>query len=282
MKTRLSQGVVWALALVLIAFFVVDARSSESLVREGFRRAGENTMERKSAEVLQAFRFLQVGLRNLALLPGIRDAKSGNTPPNTPDAIAAGRISAETRDTVQQFYNNLGSLISVSEIYFVAKNFKPAQGETPVFMFDELIIDASAKAQEGGAEKPKDPDEPEEAEDEEYVFYEKILIDLEQKHPTFDFKTMSAIPFWISSPLRTCDNSQYPSKSKGDEKNARGIAAVVPIYERTGAFKGLMTAVVRMNIFEAALVGVPFVPVTEEDHKKFKDEGFTMPTPQRS
>jgi methyl-accepting chemotaxis protein len=250
-------------------------------VRQQFQRNAESALDKKSADILQAFRFLQVGLRNLALLPGIRDAKAENTPANAPDAVASGRISAETRDTVQQFYNNLASLISISEVYMVAKNFKPAQGETPVFMYDELIVDASAKAKEGSAEKPKNPDEPEESEEEEYVFYEKVLKDLEQKHPKFAFKTMTDIPFWISYPLRTCDNTQYPSKSTGDVKNANGIAAVVPIYERSGDFKGLMTAVVRLNIFEAALVGVPFLPVTEEDHLKYKSDALTLPPPSR-
>jgi methyl-accepting chemotaxis protein len=281
MKVKATQWIVWALSACIAGFFVFDHNASESLVRQQFQRTAESALDRKATDLLQTFRFLQVGLRNIALLPGIRDARTGNTPANSPDAIAAGRISAETRDTVQQFYNNLASLISISEVYMVAKGFQPAQGETPVFMFDQLIVDATTAATETSSGKAKNPDEPEEAEEEEYVYYENTLKSLEKNHTQFTFKTMSDIPFWISHALRTCDNSQYTSKSKGDAKNAVGIAAVVPIYERTGDFKGLITAVVRMNVFEAVLMGVPFLPVTEEDNQKFKAEAITLPPPSR-
>jgi methyl-accepting chemotaxis protein len=281
MLRKLAQWVLWTIFAAVAVAFVFDNRTKERLALERFRHTSESLLERKAADVVQAFRFLQVGLRNLALLPGLRDAKSGNTPANSPDAVASGRISAETRDTVQQFYNNLASLISVSEVYMIAKGFDSAKGETPVFMYDELIVDASAKAAGSEEEKKKDHDEPEEEEGEEYRYYEQALKDMEAKHPRFSFKSMNEIPFWISSPLRTCDNSQYSSKSQGDVYNAVGVAAVAPLYERSGEFKGIMSAVVRLNVFEAALLGVPFIPVTEEEKKRVEKGEFVMPEPSR-
>ena len=52
----------------------------------------------------------------------------------------------------------------------------------------------------------------------------------------------------------------------------------VPFYQAAdGRFKGVISAIIRSNVFEAALMGVPFVPVTDDDKAKQKTGGWALP-----
>lgn len=206
--------------------------------------------------------FAQIyqNLRLIALLPGIRSFAGPNQPASTDDKYNPKYFTPEMHETVQQIYNNLASNVAISEVYGVLKGFDPARGEKPFFMLDELILQNEAQTNEGGDER-KDPDQPEEMEDEEYAWFVQQLERFKTEHPEFHFKRMEDIPFAISPRMRTCDNSQYVSKTKGNVRDAEGVSLAVPFYDEQRRFKGMIVAVLRMNVIEALLAGLPEVIV---------------------
>ena len=82
----------------------------------------------------------------------------------------------------------------------------------------------------------------------------------------------------LASPvMRTCDNTQYLSISKGDVKNADGILFSVPTYRTEGAFQRVDFGDCAYQRSEASLLGVPMVVVTSEDALQAQRDGWHMP-----
>lgn len=106
-------------------------------------------------------------------------------------------------------------------------------------------------------------DFPEESEEAEYEHYIKQLAFFKSRYPTFNFSSLDEIPFIASPPMRTCDNTQYTSETHGDVEDSFGMLFSVPIYGSDDGFRGIISVIVRSNIFEAVLIDRPFVIVTE-------------------
>ena len=239
-----------------------------------FTRASQ--LQTKRIEIESVFRILYESARTIALLPGVRKISGRNRANERENVIAQGRFTEDAALTVQQIYNNLASNVAVSEIYAVLKGFAPERGEIPFFMYDELIVGAGDKGKDtdeasGGA------DEPEELEDEEYREYPLQIAALEAKHPVFDFTSLDAVPALISNPLRTCDNAQYTSVSRGNPRDARGLLYSVPFYRPDGQLNGIISVVIRLNVLEARLLGMPFVPVTPADKAAAQRSSLRLP-----
>ncbi len=224
--------------------------------------------------VQQFFTLSYQSIRTISLLPSVRGITGGNRPGDARTAVELGRFSVEGDRTVQQLYNNLATNVSVSEVYAITKGFDATRGEVPFFMYDELRLGGKGEAE---AEDDHGADFPEESEDAEYAYYPRQLEALEASHPRFDFARLDDIPAVASPPMRTCDNSQYDSRSKGDARNAEGILYSVPFYGPEGEFRGIVSAIFRTNVLEAQLLGVPCVPVTDADRARAADEGWTLP-----
>ena len=73
--------------------------------------------------------------------------------------------------------------------------------------------------------------------------------------------------------MRTCDNTQYFSLKTGDVKQSFGRLYAVPCYSEGGNFRGVISAIVRSNVLEAMLLGVPFMSVTDEDRVQARELG---------
>ncbi len=233
------------------------------------------------ARIEGIFDTVYENIRTISMLPGIRGIKGGNRLSESEDVVAGGRFSKESAQVAQQLYNNLASRVSVSEVYAVIEGFDFTKGEVPFFMYDNVIIGSGRKAMREGHESfESNADIPEEYEDAEYEYYPKQIAYFRQYFPRFDFKSLNDIPLVFSPPMRTCDNSQYASKSSGDEINTHGILLSVPFYTDKGDLKGIISAVARLNVFEAALLDIPFVIVTPEDKIEAKRLGFAMPHAQ--
>ena len=182
----------------------------------------------RSSKIAHILSSIYENARMVSLLPGVRSIEAPNRKSDTEDVVAKGQFSQHDYDVVQQIYNNLASAVNVSEVYIVLAPFDASQGDVPFLMLDQLIIGVNNK--EGEDEETQSSDIPDESEEEEYVYYPVQMEKLKAINPTFNFTKLEQIPMVASPIVRTCDNTQYPSISNGDVRNAGGILFSVPIY----------------------------------------------------
>lgn len=256
-------------------------KTRELQIRSELRAADEARLADKAHEMDGFFRQIYQGARTISLLPGVRSVKAPNAPKDAPKDWYKTHLTAEAHETIQQLYNNLAANVAVSEVYYVRRGFAPEHGETPFMMMDELILQkpSSAPKEEshGKANAAAAADDPEESEEAEYAWLAPQLKQYEATAPRFTFSSLDEIPWVVSPPMRTCDNTQYNSVSKGDVRNASGMIFTVPVYSLEGELGGLIAVIVRMNVLEARLIGVPSLIITAEDEARARREGWTMP-----
>jgi diguanylate cyclase (GGDEF)-like protein len=238
--------------------------TSSEYVRVELQKEMTVALRSKATEIEGVLQRTYRTIRTISLLPGVRAVTPHNRSNEDEDVVSEGRISQADYDTVQQLYNHVASSVSVSEIYLVFDGFDPQQGQTPFLMFDQVIVDRF-QAQLAAAPAGSSPDHPEEYEADEYLDYVRQLAQLRQR-PATGLADLSSILPISSAEMRTCDNSQYPSLAAGDPRNTLGFSLSVPIFGRpNGQFTGLVTAVLRSNVLEAALIGWPLVPTNEAE-----------------
>ena len=272
----LAGAVVLAMLGTNLWLHDLDARQQSELLEQSRQDAHKTVLAPKAREIESALRVMYESARTIALLPGIRKISGRNRTGENDDVIAQGRFTADAALTVQQIYNNLAVNVAVSEVYAVLKGFAPERGEIPFFMYDQLIVGDPGKSSEGDS-GALDNDRPEELEDEEYRYYASQIASLAQTHPRFNFSSLDEIPALSSPPMRTCDNSQYPSRRTGDLRNTMGILYSIPFYRPDGSFNGIISVIVRNNVFEARLLGLPLVPISNEDTTRLGAQGLKMP-----
>ena len=271
-------GVALLTLLVLLLFlFMHDQRETarEAAVKSYIEVHVQDTLKARSARVAQILSAVYENARMVSLLPGVRAIQGGNRKSDTEDVVTEGRFSRHDYEVVQQIYNNLASAVSVSEIYIVLNDFDAQKGHVPFLMLDQLIIGDRGTGDE--AESVVNKDIPEESEADEYAFFPQQLQDLKHRFPGFSYDKLDQVPMLASPVMRTCDNTQYPSISQGDVRNAGGILFSVPIYNTNKQIIGLVSVVVRANVFEASIVDVPYLIVTDEDAARASQEQWKMP-----
>lgn len=252
--------VLFILGAMAYGFALFSLKKQWALEQRQTVEIAQRAVTEKVDQLENNFAQIYQNLRLIALLPGIRSFSGPNQPASTEEKYNPKFFTTEIQETVQQIYNNLASNVAISEVYGVLKGFDPARGEKPFFMLDELILQKEGPTGQAGDER-KDPDQPEEVEGEEYAWFVQQLDRFHAEHPQFQFKRIQDIPLAISPRMRTCDNSQYVSKSKGHVRDAEGISLAVPFYDDQRRFKGMIVAVLRMNVIEALLAGIPSVIV---------------------
>lgn len=229
---------------------------------------------KKKLELERISTLTYQSLRTISLLPSVRQIKGGNRSDEKEDVVKSGRFTVEGALTVQQLYNNLKSNIAVSEIYAVVNGFNPDK-EVPFFMFDQVLLSANSKREEKAA---KSPDSPEESETDEYKYFPRLLAKLRESASSLDESAeLDLIPAFSSPVMRTCDNDQYKSISKGDVKNAEGFVFAVPFYGMDRSLRGAIVAIIRTNVLEASLLDVPRLIVTDDDKKEFEKKPWPIP-----
>ena len=265
------------LLAAMLFFFIHDQRlaAREAAVKSYLEVDVQETLKTRSTRITQILSAVYENARMVSLLPGVRGIQGGNRKNESEDVVAQRRFSRHDYDVVQQIYNNLASAVSVSEVYIVLNDFDATKGQVPFLMLDQLII--GERGSVADAEKHLGKDTPEESEEEEYAFFPRQLQDLKNRFPSFNFSKLEQIPMLASPVMRTCDNTQYPSISKGDVRNAGGILFSVPIYSTSNKIIGLVAVVIRANVLEAALIDAPYLIVTDEDAARAKQEQWSMP-----
>jgi methyl-accepting chemotaxis protein len=222
------------------------------------------------------FDSLYQNLRTISLLPSVRSIVGSNRAREDEDVVANKRFTPDAKETVQQIFNNLRGSVSVSEVYAVIDGLDAQKGQVPFFMYDTVHF-GEGKAVDDAT---KGADTPEQDESAEYAHFPKQMALIKQSHPSFSFASAEQIPAFSSPLMRTCDNTQYVSKRSGDAHETDGLLYSVPFYRAdTQKFNGVISGILRRNVLEAALIGVPLVPVTPEDLAAQKKEGWTLPAP---
>lgn len=250
-------------------------QSRQQITQDYIRSQTATVFKQKQAVIENALTTVYQNIRAISLLPSVRAIKGGNVvTKDEADIVKSGRFSAEGLATVQEIYNNMASQISVSEIYAVVEGLDADKGEEPFFMMDTVRFGVQAV---GATEEAPNPDFPEESEAEEYAAFPAQITAIKTAYPTFDFARMNDIPAIASPMMRTCDNTQYRSLKTGDVKQSYGMLYSVPFYAQAGPFRGVISAILRHNVLEALLLGVPFVPVTEEDKAAQLEAGWKLP-----
>jgi hypothetical protein len=281
MKFELNQKNTINLAFLLITFLSITLTTvwhRQNLVQiegETKEKILQQQFSKKRNEIERLFTLSYQTVRTVSLLPSVRSISGGNRNNENEDIVKEGRFTREGQLTVQQLYNNLASNVSVSEVYAIISGFNPSKGEVPFFMYDEILLGEKAIEEKS---KVTDSDDPEELEEEEYKYYVKTLDDLNTSPPLFqNSNSIDWIPAFSSEAMRTCDNSQYESISKGNVKDASGIIYSVPFFSFTGVFRGFISAVIRLNAIEALILDVPRLLVTTSDQQKSRDENWNLP-----
>ncbi|MBS7689732.1 GGDEF domain-containing protein [Pseudomonas lalucatii] len=262
-KYSISAGFVllWLLGLLVIYRDAQQmAASTETKIR---KEMGIET--RAMADTLAGMlERTYLTIKTISLLPAVRATAPHNRASAEEDVVEQGYFSGDDATIIQQLYNHIASDIEVSEIYLVYDGFAPEQGQVPFLMYDEVLLERIDLAKE--AHPTHEADEPEEYEAAEYAEYVRQLDHLRRHAPLLPAEAPQGIAAVTSALLRTCDNSQYTSLAEGDERDSHGLLLSVPIYDQSSkAFKGLVTAVLRANVLEAALLGWPRLPITALD-----------------
>ncbi len=263
----------FAIALAALLYWHLNEREALTVrylgEQQAVARAKKSALETTLIAIYQ-------NIRTITLLPGVKGISGSNRVGDSEDVVASGRFTAEAQATVQQIYNNLASRVSVSEVYAVLDGLDAAKDEIPFFMFDTLVFGDKAIEEE---DKPADF--PEESEDAEYAYFPQQIARIKAAHPRFQFATMDDIPAYVSPMMRTCDNTQYLSQASDDVHDTYGMLYSVPFYSEAGAFRGVISAILRANVLEAMLMDVPFVPLTDQDRAAQAEAGWTLPAPAR-
>ena len=277
-RQQLINGLVVLAVLFTVLIWGLElSRSLDSLnrqVEERLLARKDQELERKLGSFRDLFSELYNNTRTITLLPMVRSVQGDNRRTDQEDVVAAGRFSLDAHHALQQIYVNLQSHLKVSEIYYVLDGFDPSR-HVPFFMYDDLIV--------GVGEAQSHPtgltDVPSEVEDFEYAYFPTQLAWFRNNAPTYTFaKHLEKIPVRLSPMMRTCDNSQFLSEKSSDPRDVEGLIYAMPVYDLgANKLRGMIATVIRRNVLEAALIGVPFLPVTTSDQARMKNEGWAMP-----
>jgi signal transduction histidine kinase/DNA-binding NarL/FixJ family response regulator len=243
-----SPGLLLSFAVVGVTsaalFALIRYKSDSDMTEElaHYRTESQLEAERAAGEVAEKLHLIQQGLRTITLLPGVRRIASQGS-----------EIDADSEAAIQQLYNNLKSNVDISEVYIVPADIDPDRPEAsqePIMAFDELIVNAAARARERGelAEVEHEEDDPE-VEIFEYRALRDQMTWLRENHPTDAAFAGLDRPMISTAEMITCDNTVFIHTRRDEDRS--GIILSVPFYGLDGTLHGAVSAIVRTG----ALVG---------------------------
>ncbi len=239
-KERQAYIVILLAGLVLSAIVHSKYRSDLASALETFRHQQANETTFVVHDVENTLGQMYQGLRTIARLPGVRaiDRYAG----------LHGPFSGDTRQTVQELYNNVATNVEMSEVYIVPVDLKPdeidphtGKLQEPITTFDELILGRHAddEYQDGtGA-----PAEVEEIEIYEYRLMKRQLAWMRQNVPTIESITGLDYPAMGGPEVVTCDNARY-SSSRPDDLDRSGLVYSLPFFGPSGKLKGCVSGLI--------------------------------------
>jgi methyl-accepting chemotaxis protein len=205
------------------------------------RRTERDQTQVYRADLDNALAQIYQNIRTLSFLPDVKGMDRHAT-----------NLSASSKETIQQIYNNLWSNVTVSEIYFTPESFEPGKidpvtgkAEEPALMYDEMITGNPEKAGLTEASSAAVIEQPE-VEDEEYALIAKQIAYFRQNYGTIATIKGLDVPILSGPAVKTCDNSDFNTTKV--EYDRAGMVFSVPYYDATGKIKGVISAVVRLRV----------------------------------
>ena len=238
-----------------------NCRSQTDLIRNELQREAELAVHTKANEIDGLLNRTIHTIRTVSLLKGVRSAAPTNRSHEGEDVVKTGRISASDLAFVQHLFNDLSLSAGISKIYVVYDRFQPDRDQLPFLALggsssglsrlNQAKPESSAAGDNASAQDPS----------EEYMEHLRQLMFFRRHHPTLPEQAAEHSPSVSSGLIRTSDYRHLDSGPSSDGRNESVVSIAVPIYDpSTRRFKGIVTAVLRSNILEAALVGLPFIP----------------------
>jgi hypothetical protein len=281
LSIRVGIGTLCVAVLAVVIYLVLlsDYHERVSTAREAVIAERLNRdVAAKKIQLENTFNAMYQNARTISLLPSVRAISGANRNNANEDVVKLGRFSSDGDKTVQQLYNNLAGSAHISEVYAVLRGLDYKKGQVPFFMYATLIVDSSNQATIGDT-GAKNPDYPEEMEDYEYAYFPKQIALTQAKYPVFNFTQLDDIPAYVSPAFRTCDNTQYYSLKYCSVRDAIGFLYSVPFYHAGDkTMSGVISVISRTNAYEAELLDVPFLILTDKDRVAAKQAGFSMPS----
>ena len=258
MATRGHFAVLFAgLAVIALVFVRRDAEIDQAL--QDYRAESAATTHLVAQDVEEKFNHLYQALRTIARLPGVRKIDRH-----------ARNFDENARRSVQELYNNLAESVDISEVYVLPVEFDPeridpATGalETPIIMFDELIVGRNADEAKTENDEGEAPATIEQAEHEEEVeiFEYRLMRDqlqrLKRLAPHESGVGGLQYPAIGGPEVVTCDNRDFSPAAPDDDARS-GIVYSVPFYGPDGRLKGMVSAIVLKSALRAWLPAAEF------------------------
>ena len=270
----LASFVFWGFELRL-SMTSHDERAEEILVSYQLRQ-----LELKSEAIRDLVQEMYQTARTISLLPSIRTVKGENRRSSNENAVRQGRLSPDTDRMLRQVYANLNAYVRISEIYYTLDGFDSDRGDVPFFMYDELISRHATADAPDSLFKSHQANETED-ESHEYAEITRQLAWFRENAPTFRYETeLNEIPALISPLLKTCDDTQSIPGNPASHLEATGFIYSIPVYDApSNKFKGIISIILKANVLEAKLIGVPFLPITAAEQSAMQTAGWKMPPP---
>ena len=244
---------VLAAGLTLIALVYLRREAEIDQAVQGYRAESAARTHLVAQGVEEKFNHLYQALRTIARLPGVREIDRH-----------ARNLDENARRSVQELYNNLAQNVDISEVYILPADFDPERIdpvtgvlETPIIMFDQLIVgrNADATVERGEAPAAKTVEEAEHAEEIEIYEYRLMrdqLTRLKRQAPLEAGVGGLEYPAIGGPQVVTCDNRDFSPAAPDDEARS-GIVYSVPFYGTDGKFKGMVSAIVLSSTLKAWL-----------------------------
>lgn len=209
-------------AAVGVAFFIHWKHESELQAEKLSYTKTQHLANLEATRGAEAkFALFYQGLRTISRLPGVQSI----------DRYAKS-FDSNAKGAVQEIYNNLGTDLSVSEVYIVprsldADKIDPVthQLQAPITTFDKLIINKNAAPVV--EEKSTVP----EVEIFEYRLMKKQLEWMAKHTPTQESISGLNVPAISGPEVITCDNSKF-NPQKPEDKDRSGLVLSVPFLPR--------------------------------------------------
>jgi CheY-like chemotaxis protein/HPt (histidine-containing phosphotransfer) domain-containing protein len=199
------------------------------------------------AKIETTFSLTYGTLRTMGLMPAVISI----------DRHASG-FEGDTRATVQQLYNNIATAVPVSEIHIVPADLDPdaidpltGNRETPIATFDYLILGLTAE------KAIRDGDPIADSEIDAYREMRRQCDYFRTNYPSLSAIQNLDYPAMSSAPVIARDNteSSRTNPAIGDGASRMAIIYSVPFYGPDQQFKGMVSAVFRIDALRRMLAG---------------------------
>ncbi len=248
----LGYGVVMALAGAVAGGVWwksgLDYQDALDAYQQQSRKALEESAHSLSLNLGQIYQ----DMRTISMLPSVRKIDRHGT-----------TLDEDSRQSIQQLYNNLISNMAVSEIYVVPKDIDPDKidpvtgvNEAPILMFDHLVV---------GDEDTSKAEEPETGPEAVEIFEYRQLKEhqawLSENYPSLSRINGLDVPMVSGPEIITCDNHLFEKTNNDADRS--GIMLSVPFYGPDKAIKGSVSAIILTNALQKLFPAFSYALVNE-------------------